>query len=116
MKLHKSKLNIFLVVLIAIFSVGCSDDFGDVPECIKDEINEFKKGSCEEGSSVRLYEFQEEEVYVFDFQNCYADGASNVVTNECEILGVLGTEAGIDGVSGVVFFENATLIRVVWEN
>ena len=115
MKSLKSKTTLFFLLLLAI-NFGCSDDYGDVPKCIKDEINTFKKDACEEGSSVRLYQFQEKDAYVFDLQSCFDDGASNVISNECEVLGILGTEAGFNGINGVNFFENATLISVIWEN
>ncbi|MFT4533337.1 MAG: hypothetical protein ACJA1A_000582 [Saprospiraceae bacterium] len=115
MKSLKSRITILLLLLLAI-NFGCSEDYGDVPECIKDEIEVFKKDACDEVSSIRLYQFQQQEVYLFDLQSCFDDGASNVISNECEVLGILGTEAGFDGIKGVNFFENATLIRVVWEN
>jgi len=117
MKLSKFALQTFLLITISVFMTSCSsEDYGDVPDCIEDQINTFKKDVCDENATVILYEFQGADAYVFDIGSCIIDGSSNVVSDKCEILGILGTEAGFYHINGVSFIDNATLIRTVWEN
>jgi len=52
MKSFKLKLISRLTLIVPIINIGCGDDFGDAPECIKDEIITFKKEACEEISWV----------------------------------------------------------------
>ncbi len=117
MKSLKHSLRLFLFLFITCFTISCSsEDYGDIPDCIEDVINTFKKDACDENASVILYEFQGVDTYVMDIGLCFSDAVLSVISEECTSLGVLGGIGGLTEINGEIFFENATLIRTVWEN
>ncbi|MFY0687927.1 MAG: hypothetical protein JXQ90_12220 [Cyclobacteriaceae bacterium] len=89
-----------------------SDLEAKVPGCIQQEIDEMT--TCGEEAAVEEYLFQNDTVFVFHMGNC-PDAGSSVLDSECNYLGLLGGIAALREINGVDFWENATLIRVVWE-
>ena len=88
-----------------------------VPACIDQKIKLFEiEDACKTGASVNEYLFQNNIVYTFDPGICVADGEINVYTENCVLLGVLGTIAGNEEIKGINFSKNATLIKLIWKN
>ncbi len=112
--MYKFVLLFFFVALIS----NCKKDDSTViiPSCIEQKIQIFELDACKPGASVNEYLFQNEIVYTFDPGNCIADSASEVYTDDCELLGILGGIAGFEDINGVNFSKNATLIKLVWKN
>jgi hypothetical protein len=107
------KISIILI-LVALTITSCKEEKLE-PSCLNDKISELEDSSCDDGVQISLYKFQGEDVYLLEKGSCIADGATEVVDNECNSLGFLGGLAGSDEINGVNFYENSTFIEVVWE-
>lgn len=106
----------FSAFLVTLLLIGCGkyDVAKGTPTCIKSKIKSFDKEiDCDNGMAVSKYNFQGEEVYVFDPGTCGADMTSEVVNEDCETLGYLG---GISGNSTInnESFSNAVFVDYVW--
>ena len=106
----------FILISLLLFLVSCQkDDFG-LSDCLNGKIKDFKNGdyACADGANVKEYQFMGEKVYVFDPGFCGADMFSEVIDEECDILGYLGGIAGIIEINGTNFSE-AVFVKVIWE-
>ena len=106
---------VIIQLAVVIFFVACSDIENDVPDCIKERIDNLQKDDCED--SMEEYEFQGKLVYIFKDEpkgGC-ADFGSFVYDSDCNELCFLGGIAGFTECEGVVFYENAVFIREVWK-
>ena len=106
--------------LLLIFSlltlIGCEKIDKDCPDCILKKTREFTKSQiCDTGASVSEWLFQGEYVYMFSDGTCGADFGASVYNQNCEYLGILGGIGGVAQINGVVFHQNATRIRIIWE-
>lgn len=103
------------MIVIAMLLNSCRRDVlnDPIPQCMRSRIAQFASQDLCDGSDIKLYSFQGRMVYVFNAQSCYADGASEVVSEDCEGLGILGGIAGNMTIQGEAF-SNAEFIRVVW--
>jgi hypothetical protein len=110
------KTSKYLIVILIMLLTACKKKDHEllVPECIKSLIGTF--GFCEESGIVGQYSFQRHIVYVFDPGNCGADMQSPVYNSNCECIGALGGFAGNNIINGVLFSENAQLIKIIWKN
>jgi hypothetical protein len=111
------------IVLICCVATSCMDpfyhcnefDFGNkIPNCIIDEIADFKETSICEDATVKEYWFQSQIVYVFD-PSCCCDFQSPVLDYNCNVLGALGGISGNTKINGEEF-SNAKFRRTVWHN
>jgi len=101
MKLFNNRKIINLLFLFTILiASSCSNEFGDEPDCFKDRFNSFKETACDKEATIDIYTFQDQEVYVFNYGFCIADGSSSVYTSECEYLGELGGFGGLLEING----------------
>ncbi len=107
---------IYFLLSLSFLVYSCKDfKYKNISDCIHDEINLFKNNlSCEQGSAVGEYRFQEQLVYVFTEGNCGADFAAEVKDSECNSLGFLS------GISGNTIinnedFSNATFLQIIWQ-
>ena len=80
------------------------------------EIIELKNNACASGATINQYVFQNIIVFAFDQGHCIADGATEIYTESCELIGFLGGISGNDKINGVNFAQNAKLIKKVWAN
>ncbi len=83
-------------------------------DCITEKTALFSKNACSKGASVKEYQFQGKNVFVFDKGQCGADMTSNVLDANCQPIGMLGGIMGNTTINGEDF-SKATLVRVVWE-
>jgi hypothetical protein len=112
------------IVLICCVATSCMDpfyhcdefDFGnEIPNCIIEEIADFKETSICEDASVKEYKFQGEIVYVFN-SACCCDMQSPVLDYHCNVLGALGGIAGNTKMNNGEDFSSAKYRRTVWHN
>ncbi len=96
--------------------MACQKDNLDLSDCLEEQINEFRNGdhACADGANVKEYLFMDEKVYVFDPGTCGADMFSDVIDEDCNMLGHLGGIAGLVEINGTSFNE-AIFIKIVWE-
>jgi len=109
-------MRLILAILMFLFFIGCKKS-SPAPECIQERISQLEHNGanlCPHGS-VREYLFQGAPVFVFDLEKCIADGGAEVVDANCQRLGALGTIAGSMRINNVIFYDNARLIRTVWQ-
>jgi len=104
-----------LIILLVIAIAACNKDNDDqnIPECIKDRIEKFKKEVICDESKVNQYLFQDKIVYVFDLTFCCCDYSSEVLNSQCNYLGDLGGFWGNRIINGENF-DNAKFIKTVW--
>ena len=99
---------------ILLFSVGCSDkNDPDIPDCVQTLIDEFVENSDPQtpGASVDTYKYENETVYVLNFQN-FPDGQSMLISTRCIQKCVLG---GIDGPQNdCENWEEAQYLKTIW--
>jgi hypothetical protein len=112
-------MKIFRFLLPSLFLVsacGKIEDQEKTPPCIMNRISDFqKKEACPQNAEVRLYEFQNEMVYVLDPGYCIDDGTSEVISEKCVTLGYLGGIAGFYEINGESF-SKAKFVMTVWSN
>lgn len=110
----RNLMMIFLLAVLVSF-ISCSDIEADIPECIKEKINNIQKDDCED--SMEEYEFQGNLVYIFkdELENGCADFGSFVYDSDCNELCLIGGIAGFTECDGVVFYDNAVFVREVWK-
>lgn len=108
-------LRFLLPSLLLVTACGTIEEPQETPLCIKDRIAVFKKDACNHNAEVRLYEFQNQMVYVLDPGYCIADGTAEVVSENCLTLGYLGGLIGNQTIQGESF-EHAKFVLTVWSN
>ncbi len=115
--------NILFVVLLIFSVLACEKPQNeaypaDTPDCIVeliDQERQLTEGKCQLLKSVKRYQFQSTNVYLFEVDpNCIVDGLSTVYAENCDVLCQLGGIAGFKVCGGELFFENATLEETIW--
>jgi len=102
-----------ILILMTILFSSCKKE-KRIPSCINNKVNEFKNIiSCNTGSNVKQYEFQSKLVYVFDPGTCGADMSSEVLDENCNVLGYLGGITGNTTIDGLDF-SNANYKSTIW--
>jgi hypothetical protein len=86
--------------------------------CILEKTQSFEYNSltCDTGASIKQYSFQGQNVYVFDYGYCLADGTAAVLNEHCDTLGFLGGIAGNGIINNVNFYEVAQYQLTIWSN
>jgi len=112
----RKHFNRFISVLLVMISGSCSkDEVINVSSCIQARIDDAKNFACP-NSSINEYKFQHKIVFVIATGLCSPDAGADVLNINCDIVGVLWGFAGNKKINGVDFFENAKLIRTLWQN
>ena len=108
-------ISLFLIIsLLAL--MACEKIDKDCPDCILKKTREFIKAQrCDTGASVSEWVFQGENVFMFVDGTCGADFGASVYSEDCEIIGTLGGFSGSETINGINFYQNATLIKTIWE-
>lgn len=103
-------------IALLLFSMGCQKDFEfeDLPLCIQNELELSNYIYCPDANILR-YEFQGEQVYIFNFSSCIADGDTRVMDETCNEVCTFGGLAGATLCNGEDFYETAINETVVWE-
>lgn len=84
------------------------------PACIEQLIKDFNSETdCIVAVDVRKYEFQGDEVYLFNPGDCETDEGSEIYDSECNSIGFLGGINDNQIINGEDF-SNAVLISVIW--
>ena len=105
-----------LLILSLLTLIGCEKIDKDCPDCILKKTREFIKAqTCDTGASVTEWLFQGEHVYMFADGTCGADFGASVYNQNCEYIGNLGGIGGVAKINGIDFHQNATRIRIIWE-
>jgi hypothetical protein len=106
-----------LLFFVPLFFTSCEKIDSDTPHCIKKLIKHpAGLGLCETGAYLNLYDFQGQNVYVFDPGLCGADMAATVYNENCEKLGILGGFTGNTKINGVEFGQVAVKIKTLWKD
>ena len=110
-------------LVLSLFAVitfyGCDKSVvpPGTPSCIEQTIRDNKSNPNWEVGQVQEYEFQGKLVYAFQPDNrMIADGATRIVTDQCEQLCYVGGFGGPDITlcNGANFYQNAVLKREIW--
>ena len=104
--------HVITVVVVLLITSSCKKN---TPQCITSDTSDFKKSCCSSGASVKEYDFQGNQVYVFDPGTCGADQTSEVKNDKCGSLGFLGGITGNTKINGEDF-SNAKYRKTVWSN
>lgn len=86
---------------------------GQLPKPIAQEINRFSAVSSCKDAKVKQYEFQGQNVFVFEDGTCVMDKESRVLDKKGNLLGYLGGFAGNTTILGVDFTK-AMFVKEVW--
>lgn len=107
---------VLLVLVFSLFSCDKATDTAELPPCA-DELFELFTAENEtcDGAQVAIYMFQDMEVSVFAQGNCISDSSTSVFNEDCEEICFLGGIAGFQDCDGVNFYDNASLVRILWE-
>ena len=86
--------------------------------CILNKISEFAQSDdiCDTTATVKLYHFQNQDVYLFDQGSCGNDLTIPVLNEDCDTLGYLGGIMGNSTINGQDFYANASYRYTVWNN
>jgi hypothetical protein len=113
------KLLFILLTLVAFAQTSCekSTVAPDVPECIKANIEANRDKEDWYVGNVEEYLFQGKLVYAFNSDSkIIADGDTKVLTSDCVVLCSVGGFGGtsINLCNGTNFFQEAVLVRTIW--
>ena len=112
----KKYIMIFLVVLVACGPDDYRPNSPTVKACLDQKIQNFDKQSiCDMSGDVKEYAFQGKQVYVFNPGDCGADFTSEVIDNQCNVLGYLGGITGNEKINGVSFLAVAVYVQTIWK-
>lgn len=102
-------MHVFLAGFI-LLNFGCEDN------CRDEQLQEFmtSQSGCS-GATVTKYSFNGREVYAYAEGNCIADGSIVITDKDCNEICFLGGIAGLQECEGQLFFQNARLIEVLYE-
>ena len=111
------KIAVFIVLVssLLLLAFQCDKEHNEIPPCIDSKITVFSTEACPTGATIKLYYFQSDFVYVFDYGPCGADMAMPVLNNNCDTLGFLG------GISGNTMINNqdfasVEFVQTIWFN
>ncbi len=104
----------YLLIIGLFFTFSCSSDDLDIPLCIDEILEEFKKDACRESGDLTLWNFNGQEVYCFQKGNCIADGTADIYDENCNLLCSLGGFAGVTECQGLDWETNAFFIDTIY--
>ncbi len=108
---------IFCVLATSLSSCKKCTVAGDIPACIKNNIENNRDKENWYVASVEEYRFQNKLVYAFNPDHkIIADGATFVISLQCDTLCTVGGFGGPDILlcNGDNFSQKAVLVRKVW--
>ncbi len=110
------KTPFIILAMATTFAIGCTknEQSTGTPECLSDKIQAFQTECCDQGANVKKYQFQGAPAYLFDPGTCGADMTSEVIDENCNVLGYLGGIAGNTTINGSNF-ETAQLQATIWQ-
>jgi hypothetical protein len=109
-------MKLLVLICTAVYlMVACKKSVTNTPACIVAKIETFKDECCASSATVKKYRFQGGNVYVFDQGNCGADFTSEVIDENCNILGYLGGFIGNTKIKNEEF-SHAIMLKEVWNN
>lgn len=106
----------FTIILLFSFTfVACPADGEEYSVCLQTKIDEFsaENESCER-SSIKMYTFQNQELFAFAQGICISDGGTQVLLEDCTEYCFLGGIAGFQDCQGENFEDNAVLVKTIW--
>ncbi|RQO32176.1 hypothetical protein DBR32_00750 [Taibaiella sp. KBW10] len=83
-------------------------------KCVDERLLAFQQQESCDDATIKSYTFQGQLVYVLDYGDCIADVTSEVVSEDCKVLGYLGGLAGSSTLNGTEFWSNAIFVTTVW--
>ncbi len=118
--LRMKKWILLFAVHLLLLTVSCSKTIiaSGTPYCIKKYIEENKDKDNWYVGSVEEFRYQGKLVYAFNPDNkIIADGSTFIKTGECNSLCSVGGYGGpaINLCNGDNWFQQAELVRVIWE-
>ncbi len=101
------------ILILFLFFTSCGQD---LPDCIEEQIDEFKseQETCK-GAKVEKYIFKEQTVYALQEGNCVFDAGIAILNENCVTICFLYGISGDGYCEGLHFVDNATLDDVIWE-
>ena len=116
MDIFTFKSSLLTVLLITVLFFSCEEqDISEIPDCLQEKVADFQRNPLCDDSAISSYYFQKGVVYTFCSGICISDGGCGVYNERCELLGSLGTIAGLSKINGEEF-SNAVLLEVLWVN
>lgn len=112
--MHYLAKPLFLSIVITTAFSSCKKD-SDLPSCIQSEIDDRERIGDIHLASVVKYDFQGEEVYLFNYEGG-ADFQSPILDAECNTICALGGIAGNVECDGVSFADEAVELETVWKD
>lgn len=110
-----NRIYCLIIFLLALASCKKKSDFpNNVPDCIKQAIQEQSTNQSFYLGSVDECSFKNKTVYIFSPTSNIADGMSGVVDAQCNSICSLGGIAGIIMCDGSKFSDSAKFIRNIW--
>jgi len=110
-------LTILLFVIGGLTIVSCGDDNNpDLPECIDAELQTFITEACEDTADLTLWRFRGQDVYCFAYGTCISDTYADIFDADCNLICTLGGISGNNNCDGTIWDQNATYIRLLYQN
>jgi len=112
----QSSLKIFVILLLLSSACNNEDIPKEVPNCIKDKIEEIK-GQAVWNPPAKIYSYRYKEVTVFFIPQRCCDIMSTLYDENCNII--CSPDGGITGNGDgqcLAFFTNRTEEKLVWED
>lgn len=105
---------VILGLTVILLSTSCNQSESD--QCIHDRIANFGTEICPSGATVKRYNFQGNTTYAIHLGSCIADGADEILAENCDVLGFVGGIAGVTDINGENYYDNASLEETIWQN
>ena len=108
----------YMTAVLGTTFISCQKEVKEVPmatSCIEDKIKNFKLEACDRGAKVTQYNYQGQNVYVFNPGFCGGgDVIAKIYSENCEELGTIGGVTGNREVNGGDF-ALAQEVGVLWK-
>lgn len=109
------KFNWYIVALSLPLLIACNkENENATPECVTEQLAVFDGTQACEGATVKRYDFQGSDVYLFDPGNCPQADSIEVRSSECQVLGYLGGILNNTFINGVEFSSHSEFKALVW--
>jgi hypothetical protein len=105
------------VLICSMFWTSCNkENENATPVCVQESLVSFDTNESCDGATVKRYNFQGNDVFLFDPGQCPEADSIRVMDADCNILGYLGGILGNSHINGVEFYSNSEFEAMVWAN
>ena len=107
--------NLLIIACLSILWLGCNkENENATPICVHERLAAFDTNTACEGATVKRFDFQGNDVFLYDPGSCPQIDSIEVTDAECNVLGYLGGYLSNSFINGVEFYSNSEFEALIW--